>query len=411
MYQSYVTLLENIGIPQWFSTLMWPAFLFAAILFVAMFFGVVVLVLMERRVLALLTVRKGPNRVGYDGALQTIADGIKIMFKEDIMAKGSNKVLFTLAPVIVMASTLTVFAVIPYTKALVPTNIAVSLLFVLAISSISTIGLLLAGWASNNKYSLIGGIRSAAQAISYEIPLIIAAIGVVVLAGTMNLSEIIATQKSNLHSGESIFIVINGFFSNIGIGAILEPFKVILVTLLNWNLWYYNCIAGFIGFIVFFICAIAESNRIPFDLPEAESELVSGYSTEYSGIKFAMFFMAEYAALFVIASLTVILFLGGYLPIFNDYIVNILLSIMPSLSGLPFINDQVINTMLHLEQAAWFTLKVWLFIFIAMWIRATLPRLRADQMMAFCWKFLLPLALINLLVVTIIKEFIYRSMT
>jgi NADH-quinone oxidoreductase subunit H len=411
MLESYVSLLHKIGIPEWLAQLTWPVFPFVGVLFIAMFFGVVILVLMERRVLALLTVRKGPNRVGYDGFLQTMADGLKIMFKEDIMPQGSNKLLFTLAPAIVMASTLVVFAVIPFTSKLVATNIAVGLLFILAVSSLHTIGLLLAGWASNNKYSLIGGLRSAAQAISYEIPLIISAIAIVLLAGSMNLNEIILNQKSNMHTGLAIHTSITTFVSGLGLGGIFKSLEALFVPLFNWNLWYFNCFASFIGCVVFFICAIAEVNRIPFDLPEAESELVSGYSTEYSGIKFAMFFMAEYAALMAIAALTVVLFFGGYLPFFNDYVVLIILKWFPSLGSLPIFTPQIIDVLVHLEQAAWFIFKVWWFIFVAMWIRATLPRLRADQMMAFCWKFLLPLSLINLLIVTIIKELSYQKMS
>lgn len=409
MYQSYITILEKLGLPEWLAMLVWPVFPFIGVLFLSMFFAVVFLVLMERRVLALLTVRKGPNRVGYDGVFQSFADGLKIIFKEDIMSKGTHKILFTMAPALVMAPTIIIYVALPFTSNLVASNIAVGLLFVIGVSSIHTIALVIAGWASNNKYSLLGGLRSAAQAISYEIPLVIAAIAVVILAGTLNLSEIILNQKSNIQTSEALFAGISSFCANIGLGAILLPLKTFVVGLFNWNFWSFNCFVNILGCIVFFICAIAEVNRIPFDLPEAESELVSGYSTEYSGMKFAMFFMAEYAALFAVATLTVVLFFGGYLPFFNDYMINILLYYFPSLANLPFMNPQVIDILVHLEQAAWFTFKIWLFIFVAMWIRATLPRLRVDQMMGFCWKFLLPLSLINLLVVTIIHELSYRS--
>lgn len=404
MYQSYIAILEKIGLPEWLGALTWPVFPFIGVLFMSMFFAVVFLVLMERRTLALLTVRKGPNRVGYDGVFQSFADGIKIMFKEDIMSEGTNKVWFTLAPIIVMVPTIVVYVALPFTQDLVATNIAVGLLFILAVSSLSTLGLLVAGWASNNKYSLLGGLRSAAQAISYEVPLIIAAIGVVILAGTLNLSEIITSQQATATSGEATFTTLTNILGQIGFDGIIQPLKGIFVFIFSWNFWHFNCFAAFLGCVVFFVCAIAESNRIPFDLPEAESELVSGYSTEYSGMKFAMFFMAEYAALFAIAALTIILFFGGYLPYFNDYMINILLTWVPSLKELPFLNAQVIDVLVHLEQAFWFSFKAWLFVFAAMWIRATLPRLRADQLMEFCWKILLPLALVNLLIVTIIKE-------
>ncbi|MGD9581168.1 MAG: NADH-quinone oxidoreductase subunit H, partial [Vampirovibrionia bacterium] len=358
----------------------------------------------ERRTLALLTVRKGPNRVGYDGVFQSFADGIKIMFKEDIMSEGTNKIWFTLAPVIVMVPTIVVYVVLPFTKELVATNIAVGLLFILAVSSISTIGLLIAGWASNNKYSLLGGLRSAAQAISYEIPLIIAAIGTVILAGSLNLNEIITNQQGNALAGEATFVSLTNILAQVNLDGVIQPLQGILSFIFSWNFWHYNCFAAFLGCLVFFICAIAESNRIPFDLPEAESELVSGYSTEYSGMKFAMFFMAEYAALFAIAALTIILFFGGYLPYLNDYVVNYMITYIPAVKDLPFMTPQVIDALIHIEQAFWFSFKAWLFVFAAMWIRATLPRLRADQLMEFCWKILLPVSLVNLLIVTIIKE-------
>ena len=401
MNEAYESLITTLGLPGWLAQLTWPVFPFIGILFMSMFFGVVFLVLMERRTLALLTVRKGPNRVGYDGIFQSFADGIKIMFKEDIMAKGTNKFWFTLAPGIVMVPTLVIYAVIPFTEGMTASNIAVGLLFMLAISSISTIGLIVAGWASNNKYSLLGALRSAAQAISYEIPLVIAAIGIVILAGTLNLGEIIADQQCNKATGAHLYSYIVSI-----IGPFLDPVKGYIIAFFNWNFWYFNCFAAVIGCFVFFIAAIAESNRIPFDLPEAESELVSGYSTEYSGMKFAMFFMAEYAALLAIASLTIILFFGGYLPYFHDYIINIVISFLPESVVVP---DGLRNVLIHIEQAFWFSFKIWLFIFATMWIRATLPRFRVDQMMGFCWKFLLPLSLVNLLIVTIIKElsFIY----
>lgn len=409
MLESYAYFLGKIGIPEWFAHLSWPVFPFIGVLFMSMFFAVVFLVLMERRTLALLTTRKGPNRVGYDGIFQSFADGIKIMFKEDIMPEGSNKLLFTLAPALVMVPTIVVYVAIPFTERLVATNIAVGLLFILAFSSITTVGLLVAGWASNSKYSLIGGLRSAAQAISYEVPLIISAIAVVILAGTMNLGEIIANQQASGTIGEDFYGKIFSLASSIGLGGLIASLEGFLTWVFSWNFWHFNCFASFLGCVVFFVAAIAEVNRIPFDLPEAESELVSGYSTEYSGMKFAMFFMAEYAALFSIAALTIILFFGGYLPYLNDYFVNILIGWFPGILEWPFVNSAVIETLIHIEQAFWFTFKVWLFVFVAMWIRATLPRLRVDQLMDFCWKILLPVALVNLLIVTIIKEISYQN--
>jgi len=353
MFELYLKVLNIAasfaGIPEVytkaFADVSWPVFPFACVA-ALMVFVVIFLVLMERKVLAWLTIRKGPNRVGPGGWLQTFADAIKLLFKEDIMSSETNKVLFTLAPIIVFAPVMVIYGLMPFTEHFVAVNLAVGLFLVFALSSITTVGIVLAGWASNNKYSLLGGMRSAAQAISYEIPLVISVLSVAVLAGSLNMLEIVKAQSGGLFS---------------------------------WNMW-----PAFIGFVVLFICCIAEVNRIPFDLPEAESELVSGYNTEYSGMKFALFFLAEYAALFIISVLIATLFLGGYTSPLGFYLVQI-----PAL--------------IHIEQAFWLVAKTYAIIFMIMWIRATLPRLRADQLMAFSWKFLLPLALINLVIVAVWK--------
>ncbi|OGI02074.1 MAG: hypothetical protein A2Y25_03900 [Candidatus Melainabacteria bacterium GWF2_37_15] len=323
----------------------WPVIPFIGVA-ALLVFVVIFLVLMERKVLAWLTIRKGPNRVGPGGWLQTFADAIKLLFKEDIMSSETNKILFTLAPIVVFAPVMVIYGLMPFTEHLVAINLAVGLFLVFALSSLTTVGIVLAGWSSNNKYSLLGGMRSAAQAISYEIPLVIAVLSIAVLAGSLNMIDIVKAQ------GGGIF---------------------------TWNMW-----PAFIGFIVLFICCIAEVNRIPFDLPEAESELVSGYNTEYSGMKFALFFLAEYAAMFIISVLIVTLFLGGYTSPLGFYLTQI-----PAL--------------IHIEQAFWLVAKVYTIIFTIIWIRATLPRLRADQLMAFSWKFLLPMALGNLVIVSVIK--------
>ena len=235
------------------------------------------MVLMERKILAWLTQRKGPNRVGPYGILQTVADGVKLLFKEDIMNPGQDKLLFTLGPAIFLFPVYITYMLLPFTNVLVGIDLSVGLLFIFALSSLSVVGIVLAGWASNNKYSLLGGMRSAAQAISYEIPLIMSALTVALAAGSLNIKTIIESQNGQF-----------GFAS-----------------------WYYLSLFP-LAFILFYICSIAEVNRIPFDLPEAESELVSGYNTEYSGMKFAMFFLAEYSSLFGMSALMVALFFGGY---------------------------------------------------------------------------------------------------
>ncbi len=357
MYDLYAKILNIIGIPEIFAQVSWPIFPFACVA-ALLVLVVIFLVLMERKLLAYLTVRKGPNRVGPNGFLQTFADAIKLLFKEDIMSRDTNKLLFTIAPIIVFVPTMVIYGLMPFTEHFLAINVAVGLFLVFALSSITTVGIVLAGWASNNKYSLLGGMRSAAQAISYEIPLVIAVLSIAVLAGSLNMSEIVKSQAG-------------GIFS--------------------WNLW-----PALIGFIVLFICSIAEVNRIPFDLPEAESELVSGYNTEYSGMKFALFFLAEYSAMFIISVLIATLFLGGYLPPFSEYLSVILFKNILN-------NQALLGVFIHIEQGFWLIAKTYAIIFTIMWIRATLPRLRADQLMAFSWKFLLPLSLFNLILVASLK--------
>jgi NADH-quinone oxidoreductase subunit H len=350
MYELLLKIVNYFNIPTIFLDIIWPVFPFigvAALMIIVVLF----LVLLERKLLALFTVRKGPNRVGPCGYFQTIADAIKLLCKEDIMPANSNKILFTVAPLIFFAPVMVIYGLVPFGENLVAIDIAAGVFAILAISSISSIGLVLAGWSSNNKFSLMGGLRSAAQAISYEIPLVISMLSVVVLSGSMNLQEIIKNQQG--HYG-----------------------------LLNWFVF-----PSFLGFAIFFICIIAEINRVPFDLPEAESELVSGYNTEYTGMKFALFFLAEYAGLFIFSVLAVVLFLGGYTSPFGFYLSKILFSGN--------------NLFLYIEQTCWLILKSYIVIFFVIWVRATLPRVRSDQLSAFSWKFLLPLSIINLFLVSI----------
>ncbi|MFN8614847.1 MAG: NADH-quinone oxidoreductase subunit NuoH [Vampirovibrionales bacterium] len=371
--------------------LAWGVLLFILISIVAKA-AVVFMVLMERKVLAWVTQRKGPNRVGPFGILQTVADGVKLLFKEDIMTPGQDKFLFTLAPALFIFPVFVLFAFVPFTDYLTALDMPVGALLIFALSSISMIGIVLAGWASNNKYSLLGGMRSAAQAISYEIPLILSVLAVVLFTGSMNLSDIVAAQLTPLGP-------------------------------LGWYWFYLTPIPC----LIFLVSSIAEVNRIPFDLPEAESELVSGYNTEYSGMKFAMFFLAEYAALFVMCALMVVFFFGGYhcplagitmpwgVTIDSAYISTPLIpsggELIPlgtwieqslQLPGIAFLLDQM-------EKISWMVIKIYGFIFLAMWLRGTLPRLKPDQLMGFSWKFLMPLALINLFLVGIQRMWAYPN--
>ncbi len=289
----------------------------------------------ERRVIARIQVRMGPNRTGPFGLLQPVADAIKAIFKEEVIPAGADRVIFVLAPALSVITALVAFAVIPlgppieifgYKITLQMADINIAVLYLLAVGSLSVYGIVLAGWSSNNKYALLGALRSAAQMVSYEISLGLALVGVLMLSGTLSLTEIVEQQR---------------------------------------GLW--NIVWQPLGFVLYFIAAIAETNRLPFDLPEAETELIAGYHIEYSSIKFAFFFMGEYINMITVSSIAVTLFFGGYLGPFAPGI-------------------------------WWFALKVAVFLFIFMWLRGTFPRLRYDQLMNLGWKVMLPLALLNILI-------------
>ncbi|PLT35858.1 NADH-quinone oxidoreductase subunit NuoH [Bacillus sp. V5-8f] len=312
-------------------------FLLAVILLFVVLGFVTFGILSERKVMAFMQMRIGPNQVGGRwGLLQTVADVLKLLIKEDTIPKAADRPLYIIAPVIAFAPSFMVLATMPFTDKLQFADIGVGLLYYIAVSGITTVGVVTAGWASNNKYALLGGMRAAAQMISYEIPLVMSVVGIVLLTGSLNLNEIVAAQE------DMWFIV-------------LQP----------------------VAFIVFMIASVAELNRVPFDLPEAESELVAGYHVEYSGFRWAMFMLSEYVYMFAMAALTTILFLGGWHP-------------------LPFLG--------FIPAAVWFSLKFSLVIYFLIWIRVTFPRLRADQLMEFGWKVLLPVALANIFVTALLKE-------
>lgn len=367
IFQNYVNLLALWGVPSRVIQVGLALVAFAA---VAGFMVVTVMfmVYLERKILAVLTIRKGPNRVGPFGSLQIIADTVKLLQKEDIIPLAANPVLFSIAPLIAFIPVMVVYGLVPYAAQLIAINVASGLLLVLAISSITAIGIMLGGWASNNKYALIGGMRATAQAISYEIPMVLSALSIVVLSGSMRMTDIVAAQSGGISS----------------------------LPVLNWNIFSWNLFPGFIGFVVFTICVLAEINRTPFDLPEAESELVSGYNTEYSGLKFAYFFLAEYASFFIMSLIVVTLFLGGSLTPFAGYLLS---GICKSLHA-PMLVREFAQT---LEQAAWLFGKTYAVVLCIIWIRATMPRLRVDHLMEFTWKILMPLSLVNLLIVSIIR--------
>ena len=306
----------------------------------------------ERKILGWMQDRMGPMEVGYHGLLQPVADGLKLFFKEDIVPAQANKIIFTLAPILVLVPALIGFAVIPFGRDTISffgltfhpfvTDINIGILYILAFASIGAYGVLLGGWASNNKYSLLGGLRSAAQVISYELSLGLAIVGVLLMAGSLSLVKITEAQGGGL---------------------------------LHWFI-----LPQFVAFVIYLISAIAETNRLPFDLPEAESELVAGFFTEYSGMRFAFFFLAEYANMILVSCIATILFLGGWHAPFE------------ALGFIPPI--------------LWFVIKVYFFLFFYIWIRGTLPRLRYDQLMMFGWKVMIPLALANILVTSTVLYFV-----
>jgi NADH-quinone oxidoreductase subunit H len=295
---------------------------------------------LERRVWARMQSRVGPNRVGPQGILQWLADGIKNLLKEDIIPAAADKRLFALAPYIVFIGFLATFVVIPFGSQLIVADLNIGILYVLAVTSLVVVGILMAGWSSNNKWSLLGGMRSAAQIVSYEIPAGVAVLTIVFVSGTMSMQGIIKGQG-------------------------WAPW--------DWYL-FYNPFT-FIVFFLYFTAALAEGNRTPFDIPEAESELVAGYVTEYSGMRFLFFFFAEWGNLYVIGAVATTLFLGGWqIPPITDH---------PVLVGI--------------LQFVVFFVKAYLWVFVAMWVRATLPRVRVDQLMSLCWKYMVPLSFLCLL--------------
>lgn len=288
------------------------------------------LVWLERKVSARIQLRHGPLYVGWQGVFQTLADAVKLLGKELVLPRNADKLLYIAAPLIVFTPALALFLVLPVGPGWIIKDLNIGMLLVFALTNVSFIGIFIAGWSSNNKYGVLGSMRAVAQNISYEIPLLLSVMGVILLAGTFKMTELVSIQQQQ------------GWF------ILKQP----------------------IAFLIFFCSALAEANRAPFDIPEAESELVAGFHTEYSGMRFALFFLGEYTAVFISSAIAATIFLGGWLgPAF-------------------------------LPPLAWFFVKTYAIILAVMWVRWTFPRLRSDQLMAFCWKILIPFALVNLLVTT-----------
>lgn len=347
LYFLYIEFLSRHNIPKLFGDITFyfiPFCVVAAALLVV----VIVLVLVERKLLGYFTQRKGPNRVGVWGILQTVADALKLLCKENITPSNVDRILFNLAPILVFVPMFAALGIIPYSSEFTFVNTQTNVILYLVLAAFPVLSVFLAGWASNNKYSLLGAMRSVSQVLSYELPITFVLLSVVVLASSMNMGGITLAQFS------------------------------------RWGVFGWFVFPNVLGFIIIFICILAELNRCPFDLPEAESELICGYNTEYSGMRFALFYLSEYAMMFANSMFIAILFLGGYLPPFGKY-----------LFGSSFL--------IYFEQAFWLFLKTGLILFVMIWIRATLPRLASFDLIKFSWAVLLPLSIINLFISVFIK--------
>ena len=335
------------------------------VLIMLIFLGVAYLTYMERKVVAFIQVRLGPRRVGWHGVLQPIADVVKLLMKEDLTPKAADKILFKVAPVLCIVPSFVVLALLPWGnekinpfglfKEAIPIavadNVNVGILLILAVSSLGIYGIILGGWSSNSRYPLLGSLRSTAQMVSYEVPLTFSVIAPLMVAGSANISEIMKYQEEH-----------------------------------GWLLWshWHTFVPMVVAFFVYFTSGIAETNRLPFDMPEAESELVAGYHTEYSGMRFAFFFLAEYINMIVVSAIAVTLFLGGYLHPFASW------------------DSPLVNWMDKIPSPFWFLIKIVFFLYVYIWIRGTWPRYRYDQLMRICWKRLLPLSIIVILVTGLI---------
>lgn len=342
LYFLYIEFLKKHNIPQLFGDITYYVIPFC-IIAAALLLVVIALVLVERKLLGFFTQRKGPNRVGWWGLLQTIADALKLLCKENITPDKADRILFNLAPILVFVPMFAAVGIIPYSSEFTFVNTSTNVILYLILAAFPVLSVFLAGWASNNKYALFGAARSIAQVLSYELPITFVILSVVVLASSMNMTGITLAQTS---------------------------------------CWFiFPCI---LGFLIMFVSILAELNRCPFDLPEAESELICGYNTEYSGMRFAIFYLSQYAMMFANAMFISILFLGGYLSPFGKYMFSS-------------------SFLIYFEQAFWLFAKAAVLVFVMIWIRAALPRLASFDLLKFSWAVLLPLSILNLFISVIIR--------
>jgi NADH:ubiquinone oxidoreductase subunit H len=354
------------GWPSWLISLIGHV-LVATILFLVAPFQMLFLTYYERRAIARMQDRVGPNRVGPEGLFQPVADGVKMFTKEDIVPTAADRWVHLIAPCVVVAPTMFMFAVVPWGPGMVPVDLNVALLFFFAVSSISAVGLMMAGWASNNKFALLGAMRAVAQMVSYEIPAVLSLLAIVMVTGTLSIVRIIDYQAG---------LFINSFdlpgVPDVGLG------------------WFVFTPVGFLAFAIFFIAALAEGERTPFDIPEADSEIVAGYMTEYSGMKFGLFYLAQYVLNFLLCAAAAIIFFGGWQgPGVGWLYAQAISAANPD-------GSWVFNLLAGVLGVFYFLLKTYFFFFVMIWIRGAYPRLRIDQLMDFGWKFLIPLALVNI---------------
>nr|YP_009530579.1 NADH dehydrogenase subunit H [Paulinella micropora]AXY63268.1 NADH dehydrogenase subunit H [Paulinella micropora] len=349
--------LEGLGFSPGIAHLLWLPLPMLSVLVTAVV-GVLVTVWLERKISAAVQQRIGPEYAGALGILQPLADGLKLLFKEDIIPAKADNTLFTLGPILVLFPVILSWLVVPFGQHLLISNVGIGIFLWISLSSIQPIGLLMSGYASNNKYSLLGGLRAAAQSISYEIPLALAVLAIVIMSNSLSTVDIVNQQSS--------------------------------AGILSWNIWRQP-----VGFLIFWISALAECERLPFDLPEAEEELVAGYQTEYSGMKFALFYLGSYINLVLSAVLVTVLYLGGWGCPFP---IESLISVLGLNTNAPLV--QVVTASIGIMMTI---LKAYLLVFIAILLRWTTPRVRIDQLLNLGWKFLLPLSLVNLIFTAALK--------
>lgn len=355
----------GFGWPSWLISLIGYV-LVATLLFAVAPFQMLFFTYYERRAIARMQDRIGPNRVGPEGIFQPIADGVKMFTKEDIVPDAADKRVHLLAPIVVVAPTMLMFAVLPWGPGMVPVDLNTGLLFFFAISSISAVGLMMAGWASNNKFALLGAMRAVAQMVSYEIPAVLSLLAIVMMTGTLSVVSLINAQGGLFISTNDVAGV-----PDLGLG------------------WLIFTPVGLLAFLCFFIAALAEGERTPFDIPEADSEIVAGYMTEYSGMKFGLFYLAQYILNFLLCAIAAVIFFGGWQGPGVGWLYG--MAISPTNPD----GSWIFNLLAGVLGVFYFLAKTYFFFFVMIWIRGAYPRLRVDQLMDFGWKFLIPLTLVN----------------